>query len=299
MFDLFNGLPVHPLVVHAAVVFIPLTLLGIILISVKRSWRKSLGWWVVLLAFVSVGFSVAAKESGERLALRVGLPEQHAELGDTLPIFAGLMFLAVLALVLADRYTTYRAESKAAAAPSAETAGSTESPQDKRSVLVTVLAIIAILIGIVATFQTYRVGDTGAKAVWASVLAKSSSSTTGEGTSPTPSASTSSGTGSESASPSSSASASGTGSPSASPSGTTASYTLAQVKTHNTAADCWTAVDGKVYNVTKWEDQHPGGSANIISMCGTDGTAAFKGQHDSKPRPNNELANFQIGVLAS
>lgn len=32
MFDLFNGLPVHPLVVHAAVVLIPLTLLGTILI---------------------------------------------------------------------------------------------------------------------------------------------------------------------------------------------------------------------------------------------------------------------------
>lgn len=297
MLDLFNGLPVHPLVVHAAVVFIPLTLLGIILISVKRSWRKSLGWWVVLLAFVSVGFSVAAKESGERLAVRVGLPEQHAELGDTLPIFAGFMFLATLALVVADRFTTHRAESKAAAAPSAETAGSTESPGDKRSALVTVLAIIAVLIGLVATFQTYRVGDTGAKAVWASVLANSNSSATGEDTnaSPTPSASASAT--SSSASPSTSASSSG--SASASPSGTTGSYTLAQVKAHSTAADCWTAVDGKVYNLTKWEDQHPGGSANIISMCGTDGTAAFRGQHDSKPRPNNELANFQIGVLVS
>lgn len=297
MFQSFNGLPVHPLVVHAAVVFIPLTLLGIILISVKRSWRKSLGWWVVLLAFASLVSPWRPRNRASVWRCGLGCRNNMPELGDTLPIFAGLMFLAVLALVLADRYTTYRAESKAAAAvgrdrwldgePRTSVRCSSRCWRSSRFSLASW-----------RPSRAYRVGDAGAKAVWASVLAKSSSSTTGEGTSPTPSASTSSGA-TSSASPSSSASASGTGSPSASPSGTTASYTLAQVKTHNTAADCWTAVDGKVYNVTKWEDQHPGGSANIISMCGTDGTAAFKGQHDSKPRPNNELANFQIGVLAS
>lgn len=297
MFDLFNGLPVHPLVVHAAVVLIPLTLLGTILISVKRSWRKSLGWWVVLLAFVSVGASVAAKESGERLAVRVGLPVEHAELGDTLPIFAGFMFLAVTALVVADRLTTRRSAAKAAAAPAAETAGSTDDPGAKRSGLVTVLAILAVIVGLIATFQTYRVGDSGAKAVWSKVILNTSGAVSGTGTDDEASPSATPSTSDNSASPASSGSA--TGSATASPSGTTGTYTLAQVKTHGSASDCWTAINGKVYNLTRWEDQHPGGAANIISLCGTDGTAAFKGQHSNKPRPNDELANFQIGVLSS
>ena len=105
MFELINGLPVHPLVVHAAVVFVPLTLLGTLIIAVKRSWRKALGWWVVLLAFVTVGMAFVAKESGEALAALIGLPEKHAELGDTLPVLAGVMFLATTALVIADRVT--------------------------------------------------------------------------------------------------------------------------------------------------------------------------------------------------
>lgn len=82
MFETVNGLPMHPLVVHAAVVLIPLTCLGTILIAVKRSWRKALGWWVLALAFVSVGAAFVAKESGEALAKKVGEPVVHAQLGD-------------------------------------------------------------------------------------------------------------------------------------------------------------------------------------------------------------------------
>ena len=47
--DSITDLPLHPLVVHAAVVFIPLTCVGTILIAIKRSWRKSLGWWVLAI----------------------------------------------------------------------------------------------------------------------------------------------------------------------------------------------------------------------------------------------------------
>ena len=118
---------------------------------------------MVLLAFVSVGFSVAAKESGERLAVQVGLPEQHAELGDTLPIFAGFMFLATLALVVADRFTTHRPSPRRRLRRPAGDPVPPSPAGDKRSALVTVLAIIAVLIGLVATFQTYRVPETPAR----------------------------------------------------------------------------------------------------------------------------------------
>jgi cytochrome b involved in lipid metabolism len=82
-------------------------------------------------------------------------------------------------------------------------------------------------------------------------------------------------------------------------SGTTSlkSYTLADVKLHNNASNCWTTVNGSVYNVTSWINQHPGGSAAIMGTCGIDASAAFNGQHGGQARPASELASFKIGVL--
>lgn len=74
-------------------------------------------------------------------------------------------------------------------------------------------------------------------------------------------------------------------------------FTMAQVAEHATSGDCWTAIDGKVYDLTDWEDQHPGGAARIVSLCGTDGTSAFSDQHGSQSEPNETLAQYQIGVL--
>jgi cytochrome b involved in lipid metabolism len=77
------------------------------------------------------------------------------------------------------------------------------------------------------------------------------------------------------------------------------SYTMAEVRTHSSAQNCWTTINGSVYNVTSWINQHPGGSAAIISLCGIDGTSAFSGQHGSQARPASELASFKIGVLSN
>lgn len=76
-------------------------------------------------------------------------------------------------------------------------------------------------------------------------------------------------------------------------------YTMAQVAAHNTASSCWTAINGSVYNVTSWISQHPGGQQAIISLCGTDGSAAFNGQHGGQRRPASELASFKIGALTN
>ncbi len=78
---------------------------------------------------------------------------------------------------------------------------------------------------------------------------------------------------------------------------TLATYTLAQVMTHKIRTDCWTTINGGVYNVTTWIDQHPGGAQAIIGLCGIDGSDAFNGQHGGQPRPATELAGFKIGTL--
>ena len=74
-------------------------------------------------------------------------------------------------------------------------------------------------------------------------------------------------------------------------------YTRAVVATHNTPTDCWTTINGSVYNVTSWIAKHPGGAKAIISLCGIDGSPAFNGQHGGQKRPASELASFKIGTL--
>ena len=78
---------------------------------------------------------------------------------------------------------------------------------------------------------------------------------------------------------------------------TTKQITFAQVKKNNKSTSCWTVVNNKVYNVTKWINQHPGGSSRILGLCGKNGTAMFSGMHSGQSAPENILASYQIGVL--
>jgi cytochrome b involved in lipid metabolism len=75
-------------------------------------------------------------------------------------------------------------------------------------------------------------------------------------------------------------------------------YTLAEVQAHGTPADCWSIVSGNVYDLTNWEDKHPGGARRIVRMCGKDATADFRDEHGTGGKPNSTLATYQIGTLA-
>lgn len=100
---------------------------------------------------------------------------------------------------------------------------------------------------------------------------------------------------------------SNTGAAAASPSPTTpaptpstpaaSGFTMAQVKTHNSASSCWSVVSGKVYDLTAWIKQHPGGQQAITGTCGIDATAAFNAQHGGQGKPETQLAKFLIGNL--
>jgi cytochrome b involved in lipid metabolism len=78
---------------------------------------------------------------------------------------------------------------------------------------------------------------------------------------------------------------------------TTKPIYLKAVKTHNSPTDCWAVVNRKVYNLTAWISQHPGGSSRIIAMCGKDASQAFIAQHAGQGSPNSNLAQYQIGVV--
>ncbi|KAI8792071.1 cytochrome b5 reductase 4, partial [Biomphalaria glabrata] len=51
--------------------------------------------------------------------------------------------------------------------------------------------------------------------------------------------------------------------------------TPAELALHNTQKDMWMCLRGKVYNVTPYQDYHPGGIDELMKAAGRDGTALF------------------------
>mmetsp|Transcript_8360 Transcript_8360/g.12544 ORF Transcript_8360/g.12544 Transcript_8360/m.12544 type:complete len:483 (+) Transcript_8360:396-1844(+) len=54
---------------------------------------------------------------------------------------------------------------------------------------------------------------------------------------------------------------------------------LAEVAKHNSKKDCWVVVHGKVYDLTNFAPEHPGGSHIIYTFAGKDGTRIFDTIH--------------------
>lgn len=74
-------------------------------------------------------------------------------------------------------------------------------------------------------------------------------------------------------------------------------YTLAEVSARDSAAECWVAIDGGVYDLTEWIRSHPGGSGAILNLCGTDGTTSFTSRHGGQARPTSTLDGYYLAPL--
>ncbi|MCR8670388.1 cytochrome b5-like heme/steroid binding domain-containing protein [Agrococcus sp. HG114] len=105
-FDLFAGLPLHPLAVHVPVVLLPLGAIGLLLVLAVPGWRAPLAWPVVAILGVAAAGALVAKLSGEALAARVGSPGLHEQLGNWLLATAVALFAAALAWWLWQRRAT-------------------------------------------------------------------------------------------------------------------------------------------------------------------------------------------------
>jgi cytochrome b involved in lipid metabolism len=76
-----------------------------------------------------------------------------------------------------------------------------------------------------------------------------------------------------------------------------------EVAKHNSGGDCWMAIDGSVYDVTKYIPMHPGGN-EMLRGCGQDATELFNthgtpGGNPHSPRASNMLKEYVIGILGS
>mmetsp|Transcript_6905 Transcript_6905/g.7224 ORF Transcript_6905/g.7224 Transcript_6905/m.7224 type:complete len:168 (+) Transcript_6905:36-539(+) len=66
---------------------------------------------------------------------------------------------------------------------------------------------------------------------------------------------------------------------------------------HNTKFDCWTALNGKVYNITQYIDYHPGGVNKLMLGAGKDCTPLFNKYH-AWVNYESMLSKCQVGVLS-
>ena len=145
LFDTVFGLPLHPLAVHAAVVLVPLAALGALVMAVSRRLSRRYGGLIVVAGIVAFIASFVAKEAGEALALKVGQPGPHAQLGNLVPLLALLLGLGIAGFWLVDRGIP----------------GNRPRPWWLR-----VAAVALIVIAVLATAWAVRAGHTGAELVW-------------------------------------------------------------------------------------------------------------------------------------
>ena len=115
-----NGLPLHVLVVHAAVVFGPLSALSGIAYAVVPSWRDRLRWPTLVLVLIATGAIWTAALSGENFLETADrfkgvsgeaaeLIHDHEELGEMLRnVVSGYAVVTVLATWLHTRQGAVR-----------------------------------------------------------------------------------------------------------------------------------------------------------------------------------------------
>ncbi|MFI7547497.1 DUF2231 domain-containing protein [Actinoplanes sp. NPDC049599] len=151
-----NGLPAHILLVHAIVVLLPLAALLLVLTAAWPAARRRLAAPNAILSVLVVVLVPVTTSSGEWLEHRVTgseLLHDHAELGET-ALWVALP-VAVLALLIwwRQREETGTTGRRTYLAPA--------------SVTVTrVVAVLALVSALAAGYDTYLIGDSGAKAAW-------------------------------------------------------------------------------------------------------------------------------------
>lgn len=157
MFERFGDLPLHVLVIHAAVLVLPVSALVAIVFALVPKWRWLLRWPTLLLGIGSLLLAYVAKESGEAFVAAIPqlekLVELHKDRGNLLFWFV-LIFLvvAIAAFVLLG-------------GPS-QLASGRGAKATKSKPLELVVSAAVVVIGVLVIWQTIRTGDAGAKAVW-------------------------------------------------------------------------------------------------------------------------------------
>ncbi|MDV8070816.1 DUF2231 domain-containing protein [Rhodococcus sp. IEGM 1366] len=155
-----GGLPAHPLLVHLVVVLVPISALLLVLAVCLPAARIRLGLVPAAIALITLIAVPITTDAGEWLEKQIPenpLVQVHADLGDQMLFWSiGVFVLAAVWWVLhSTRLTRWRADR-----PDAST-----SPKLWRIVVITI-AVVSVLVAAGSIVQVYRIGESGAKAVW-------------------------------------------------------------------------------------------------------------------------------------
>jgi uncharacterized membrane protein YoaK (UPF0700 family) len=155
-----NGLPAHVLLVHLVVVLAPATALLLVLCGVWPAARRRLVWVMVSATAITAALTPLTIDAGEWLQRRLGDPPDvatHARLGETMLYVS--VGLAVGAASVATLHVWERHRGPA------------------RLMLRITLAAVAVVIGVAAAGQVYRIGESGARVAWADQISPTASAT--------------------------------------------------------------------------------------------------------------------------
>ena len=78
-------------------------------------------------------------------------------------------------------------------------------------------------------------------------------------------------------------------------------YTKEDVVSHQTSSNCWVVLKGKVYDVTGFLSDHPGGDEIILNHAGSDIENAMKdpSEHEHSDSAYEMLEEFVIGRIGT
>jgi uncharacterized membrane protein len=154
VFDQISGLPVHVLVIHAAVVFVPLLALGAIVYAVVPRVRGKIGWAVIALAVVGPLVTFVSRESGEKFydrKIAQGIQGEFKSQLDAHMGYGSKLFLFVLALGIVTLVLTLLTARQSSSLP---------------RVADIALGVITVVLAVVSSYYVYKTGDSGAHAAW-------------------------------------------------------------------------------------------------------------------------------------
>ncbi|KAL2867756.1 cytochrome b5-like heme/steroid binding domain-containing protein [Aspergillus lucknowensis] len=73
-------------------------------------------------------------------------------------------------------------------------------------------------------------------------------------------------------------------------------YTKDELVLHNRDGDLWIAIDGVVYDLTKFSGEHPGGTKILVGVAGTDASKKFRKYHGDNIL-QRYAQDYRIGTL--
>lgn len=248
-FSTLTNLPMHPLMVHFAVVLGPIVAIWSLVLPFIKNRGEVLAYVTLFATAAAAKAAVVTMQSGEALEEYRSVSNDHEEWGERFANVSIALYFAVAVYLVVRTYTDNVLARRAGAAVTA------------------FLAIATLVFAILS-------GHSGASSVWGSTVSSESDSEEHD----------------DSDGDSDSTASSGTDSNTPVASG----YTLAEVAERNSPEDCWVAIEDGVYDLTKWIALHPGGEAEIVRLCGRDGTAAFADEHAGESEATQELADYRI-----